>query len=326
MGKRKAFLPILRQWHFVNLLILVNSVGTAHPTGNGFMVMRYCKKPFRMLFRVGQLFFFGSDASDALVEKSYDRLSGGYDDSWTGHMRGLTEELITAMDIQGGQVALDLTCGTGFATGLIAERTGCKVIGVDRSEGMLGQGREKYPDSCEFVQADILEYLKGLDDDSFDVVTCCWGLGYSRPLSVLRQIRRVLKSGGKVGIIDNTIFSLREVMYCSVLTFMERPERLANLMKFRFLMGRRQMGLWYRLAGFKPVSLWGGRKSYQVDSGKAAIERLKATGGAAGFEYASRDADADEVFERFAEILEQKYMKDGKVVVTHRYLGGIAFV
>ena len=113
-------------------------------------------------------------------------------------------------------------------------------------------------------------------------------------------------------------------MYCSLLTFMEQPDKLENLMKFRFLFGSPQMGLWFSFAGLNPMSFWGGSKSYQVDSGKAAIERLRATGGAAGFEYASTDAGADEIFERFAEILEQKYMKDGKLTVTHRYLGGIA--
>lgn len=288
------------------------------------MVIKYRKKPLKMFFRALSLFFSRGNRTDALVQKSYDRLSSGYDDSWTNHMRGLTEALIDKMGIDSGQVALDLTCGTGFATGLIAERTSQTVIGVDRSDGMLAQGRENYPDACEFIQADILEYLKGLNDSSFDVITCCWGLGYSKPYSVLRQIRRVLKKGGKVGIIDNTIFSLREVMYCSLFAFMEQPAKLENLMKFRFLMGSRQMGLWYRIAGLKPMSIWGGSKSYQVDSGKAAIERLRATGGAAGFEYASKDADADEIFDRFAEILEQKYMKDGQVTVTHRYLGGIA--
>ncbi|MBW8014824.1 MAG: methyltransferase domain-containing protein [Planctomycetes bacterium] len=288
------------------------------------MTKKYRKKPLKMFFRLMNLFFSRGNQSDALVRKSYDRLSVDYDDSWTNHMRDLTEVLIDRMDIKPGQSALDLTCGTGFATGFIAARTGQKVIGVDISEGMLAQGRENHSGACEFIQADILEYLKSLEDNSFDIITCCWGLGYSKPFSVLRQIRRVLRKPGKVGIIDNTIFSLREVMYCSLLTFMEQPDKLENLMKFRFLMSSRQLGLWFRSALLKPKSLWAGSKSYQVDSGKLAIERLRATGGAAGFEYASKDADADEIFERFAEIVEQKYMKDEKVTVTHRFLGGIA--
>ena len=213
---------------------------------------------------------------------------------------------------------------SGYATGLIAEKTGTAIIGVDRSEGMLQQARQNYPNACYFIHADILEYLKQLPDESVDAVTCCWGLGYSKPLKVLRQIKRILKKGGKCGIVDNTIFSLREVMYCSTLAFMEQPEKLENLMKFRFLMGKRHLWTWLRLAGLKPLDVWGGSKSYKVESGEKAIARLRATGAAAGFEYAAAEPDSEEIFRRFAEILEEKYMRNGSIPITHRYLGGIA--
>ena len=277
-----------------------------------------------MLVRTLGLFFSKENRTDELVRKSYDRISADYDETWTRHMRDLTALLIGKMDIQPGQSAIDLTCGTGFATGLIAEKTGVKVIGVDRSEGMLDQARENYPDSCEFVQADILDYLKTTPAESVDIVTCCWGLGYSKPLAVLREIKRVLKKGGQCGIVDNTIFSLREVMYCSTLAFMEQPEKLKNLMKFRFLMGKRHLWAWLQLAGLKPTAVWGGSKSYEVQSGENAIRRLRATGAAAGFEYAAAEPDSDAIFQRFAEILEQKYLHDGHLSIIHRYLGGIA--
>lgn len=259
-----------------------------------------------------------------MVQKSYDRISADYDETWTRHMRDLTSGLIDKLELQPGQKVLDLTCGTGYATGLIAEKTGATVIGVDHSEGMLQQARRNCLGSCEFICADVLEYLQHLPDESVDVITCCWGLGYSKPLKALKQIKRVLKEGGRCGIVDNTIFSLREVMYCSMLAFMEQPDKLGNLMKFRFLMGKRHLWTWLRIAGLKPLNAWGGRKSYEVESGVKAIERLRATGAAAGFEYAAADADADAIFRRFAEILEQKYMRDGKIEITHRYLGGVA--
>ncbi|MDH4203605.1 MAG: methyltransferase domain-containing protein [Phycisphaerae bacterium] len=277
-----------------------------------------------MLVRTLGLFFSKENRTEEMVRKSYDRISVGYDETWTRHMRDLTSDLINKLDIRPGEKVLDLTCGTGYASGLIAEKTGVNVIGIDNSEGMLQQARQNYPETCEFFHADILGYLKQLPDESADVVTCCWGLGYSKPLKVLRQIKRVLKKGGQCGIVDNTIFSLREVMVCSTLAFMEQPDKLENLMKFRFLMGKRHLWTWLRLAGLKPLDVWGGSKSYKVESGIKAIERLRATGAAAGFEYAAADADSDEVFRRFAEILEQKYLHDGNLSIIHRYLGGVA--
>jgi ubiquinone/menaquinone biosynthesis C-methylase UbiE len=281
------------------------------------------KHPFKFAARTARLFLSRSDRTAELVATSYDQLSAGYDETWTSHMRDKTRELIDRLDIAPGHNAIDLTCGTGYATNLIAEKTKQTVLGVDMSEGMLQEARSNYANSCDFVNADILTYLKHLPPDTFDIVTCCWGLGYSRPLAVLRQIKRILKPRGKVGIIDNTIFSLREIMYCSVLAFAEHPEKLQNLMRFRFLTGPRQLRLWTRLSGMKHLQSWSGQKSYTVQSGAEAIERLQATGAAAGFEFAASPEDSKQIFERFAEIIEKKYLRDNEITVTHRYLAGI---
>ncbi len=239
-------------------------------------------------------------------------------------MRDLTESLINRLDPCQDDICIDLTCGTGLATSLMAEKTKSTVTGVDRSDGMLTQARKNYGHNCNFIQADILEYLKGQASSSVDIVTCCWGLGYSKPFAVLRQIKRVLKPGGKVAIIDNSLFSLREIMYCSFLTFAEHPEKLRNLMRFRFLPGAWLLRMMLGLLNLKTSYSANGSKSYTVKSGQTAISRLRATGAAAGFEYASDEKDANLIFERFAEIIEEKYMTQNGITVVHRYLAGIA--
>ncbi|OQA02033.1 MAG: Demethylmenaquinone methyltransferase [Planctomycetes bacterium ADurb.Bin412] len=277
-----------------------------------------------MVLRIARLFLFSPDQTGNWVEKSYDRISSTYDRAWTDHMRDRSEELINQLPLIKGGKALDLTCGTGYVTNCIAEKMQSRVIGVDRSEGMLRQAQAQYSSSCDFVKSDILPYLQTVPANTIDLVTCCWGLGYSRPLAVLRQIRRVLKKGGQVGIIDNSLFSLAGVLYCSFLAFMENPDKLLHLMKFRFLMGSRHLQLWFHLTGLHPLCRWDGRKTYTVPSGQQAIERLRATGAAAGFEFAAGNQSDDPVFHRFAEIIEQKYLKDGRIPITHRYLAGIA--
>jgi len=288
------------------------------------MAKKNRKHPLKMLHRMAWLFLFEPNHTNDLVSKSYNRISAAYDQVWTDHMSTLTASLIDRLNPKDSAKAIDLTCGTGFATHLIAGKTNTKVIGVDKSEGMLSIARENYSGSCDFVNADILEYLRQQPAASVDLITSCWGLGYSKPLAVLRQISRVLRPGGSVAIIDNSLFSLREIIYCSFLTFMEQPEKLANLMRFRFLATSHHLGFVFRRLGLKPSYLTAGRKSYKVKSGNEAIERLRATGAAAGFEYACHPRDQQRVFQRFAEIIEQKYLKEDGIKITHRYLAGIA--
>ncbi len=280
--------------------------------------------PLKFLWRLGYLYTCADNPTDERVTQSYDRLSPGYDEAWTHHMRDLSIQLIDELAPQPGSTALDLTCGTGFVTDLMAQRIGATVTGVDRSAGMVAQARQHYGNHCTFIQQDILAYLGTCPDQSLDLVTCAWGLGYSYPRAVLKQIKRVLKPDGHVAIIDNTLFSLAEVMLCSFLAFLEQPQALKRLMRFRFLTGKTQLSLWLRWAGLHPVYLDKGTRTYTVATGREAITRMRATGAAAGFEYATDPEQEEAVYTRFAEILEQRYLKDGAIDINHRYMAGIA--
>ncbi len=293
------------------------------PEKTCLMTVKIRKHPLKILIRMAYLLLFEPNQTDCLVEKSYDRISSGYDKAWTNHMRDCSEQLIDRLAPKRGDIAIDLTCGTGFATNLIAARTAEKVIGVDKSEAMLREASKNCSRHCEFVNSDILDFLKAIPDNSVDIVTCCWGLGYTKPFAVMRQIKRVLKRGGKVGIIDNSIYSLIEISYCAFLTYLERPDKMATVMRPRFLPRSFYLGLWWRILGMKPVCLWGGKKSYTVSNGEEAVSTLRATGAAAGFEHMAKPEDADKIYQRLAEIIEQKLMKENAITITHRYLAGI---
>ena len=86
------------------------------------------KKPLKLFFRILRLYFSSRNQTEKWVSQSYDRISPGYDNTWTNHMRDLTAALIDKMQIQPNAKTIDLTCGTGFATGLIAQKTNSKII------------------------------------------------------------------------------------------------------------------------------------------------------------------------------------------------------
>lgn len=262
-----------------------------------------------------------AERSPELVTRSYDRIAAGYDDAWTSHMRDLSLALLDRLGPLAGAEAVDLMCGTGFVTAELARRTGRAARGVDRSAGMLAEARARRA-GCTFEEADALEWLRARPAASLDLVTSAWGLGYSRPRAVLREVRRVLRPGGRFAVVDNTLGSLREVLWASVLTFAERPEALTHALQVGFAPSRLALALMLRTAGLRPRETFAGARSWTAASGEAALARLRATGAAAGFELACAPADAPATFRRFAEVLEAR-ARPGPVAITHRYAGAI---
>jgi demethylmenaquinone methyltransferase/2-methoxy-6-polyprenyl-1,4-benzoquinol methylase len=107
---------------------------------------------------------------------------------------------------------LDLCCGTGdlaFALARLAQRSaakgrkGARVWGSDFAHPMLQLARRKgrVAEEVEFLEADALQLP--FADSSFDLVTAAFGfrnlVNYDAGLN---EIRRVLRPGGEVGILD----------------------------------------------------------------------------------------------------------------------------
>jgi demethylmenaquinone methyltransferase / 2-methoxy-6-polyprenyl-1,4-benzoquinol methylase len=117
----------------------------------------------------------------------------GLDRRW----RRLTAEAVVAR----GDVVLDAACGTGDLA--IADlRAGAgKVTGLDFSERMLERARRKAP--LDWVQGDLLALP--FADGSFDAATVGFGVRNVDDLErALRELRRVLRQGGRLGILEIT--------------------------------------------------------------------------------------------------------------------------
>jgi demethylmenaquinone methyltransferase/2-methoxy-6-polyprenyl-1,4-benzoquinol methylase len=103
--------------------------------------------------------------------------------------------------VRPGDRVLDACCGTGVLA-IAARAHGADVVGLDFSERMLERARRKAP-AIEFVQGDVLALP--FDAASFDAATVGFGVRNVDDLEAgLRELRRVLRDGGRLGILEIT--------------------------------------------------------------------------------------------------------------------------
>lgn len=105
--------------------------------------------------------------------------------------------------------ALDLACGGGFTSRMLAEHLGARVTAVDISNAMLALGRAeeaRYARSINYIQADASEPLNLIGE--YDLVTPTFLLNYAQDKVMFRSfvanIAKYLRRGGwVVGITTN---------------------------------------------------------------------------------------------------------------------------
>ena len=111
-------------------------------------------------------------------------------------------DLVQAAGVRPAERVLDVACGTGAVTRLLAEQVGPagKVTGLDITPGMLAAARLAAP-------SQRIEWLEGsavkmpLPDGTFDAVVCQQGLQFfpDKP-AALSEMRRVLRRGGRLAL------------------------------------------------------------------------------------------------------------------------------
>jgi demethylmenaquinone methyltransferase / 2-methoxy-6-polyprenyl-1,4-benzoquinol methylase len=139
------------------------------------------------------------------VRSMFDRIAPVYDlmnRLMTAGMDGRWRRLTVRETVEPGDRVLDACCGTGDLAVAAREAGAGEVVGLDFSERMLERARRK-DTAIEWVQGDLLALPH--EDASFDAATVGFGVRNVADLEAgLGELRRVLRPGGRVGILEIT--------------------------------------------------------------------------------------------------------------------------
>ncbi|MGH2631906.1 MAG: ubiquinone/menaquinone biosynthesis methyltransferase, partial [Tepidiformaceae bacterium] len=140
----------------------------------------------------------------AAVQRMFDRIAPSYDRVNRVMTFGMDQrwrrKLLAQLDVRDGDVVLDLATGTGDFARMVREVTD-RVVALDFSRGMLVAAQKRPLRGAELVQGDGLRLP--LATASIDVAVSGFALrNFSSIPPVLAELARVLRPGGRVGLLE----------------------------------------------------------------------------------------------------------------------------
>lgn len=147
-----------------------------------------------------------AQALKAKEQQDYDAVAPYYDSYTTPLTTIFGQKSLDLLDVQPGDRVLEVACGSGVLLPAIATMVGAQgaVTGVDLSSGMLALAQRRLDQqglsNVNLVQGDA-EALINLVLAKHDRILSVFGLMYlPDPVTALKQMRALLKPGGKVVI------------------------------------------------------------------------------------------------------------------------------
>lgn len=135
---------------------------------------------------------------------SWGEVSEWYDDLVEGEdsyqKKVIEPNLIRNLNVKGGEKILDIACGQGYFSGVLAEK-GADVTGTDISKELIDIAKQKYSKAKFIVSpADKIP----LEDQSVDVVLIVLAIqNIENVKGVFEECKRVLKDQGRIFLVLN---------------------------------------------------------------------------------------------------------------------------
>ena len=138
------------------------------------------------------------------TERVYSKLSSHYDLLFDRVFQSGREEAVNILDLKSGERVLEVGVGTGLLLPLYPRTV--EVIGIDLSEGMLEEARDRINElglrhvTVSRMDASAIQF----PDGAFDAVLAPYVMSVvSDPKGVLSEMKRVCRPGGRIVIVNH---------------------------------------------------------------------------------------------------------------------------
>jgi ubiquinone/menaquinone biosynthesis C-methylase UbiE len=140
----------------------------------------------------------GITAAQSLANE-YSASADAYARRWAPVIAPMGRPIFGALPLAGTPTVLDVGAGTGATLSYVrAVSPQARVVGVDRAEGMLDVAKGKGWGAVAVADGQKLPARSGAVDVGLLVFVL---FHFSDPVEALREIRRTLRPGGRVGIV-----------------------------------------------------------------------------------------------------------------------------
>jgi ubiquinone/menaquinone biosynthesis C-methylase UbiE len=225
------------------------------------------------------------------VQREWQAAAAGYakwDAVLAAGLAGPTQVMLDLARVEPDMRVLDLACGAGGQTMLVAERVGAggEVVAADISAEMLGHTRER----AAQAGFDMIETLESAAEDlnvpaeSFDAAICRLGLMlFPNPEAGLASVERVLKPGARFAAIVFSTPEANTYMAESLRILRDHAGKPPPAPREPGVFALGEPGLLERLfeeAGFDDVSTRIMRGQLRLSSGAETVELMRQAFGA----------------------------------------------
>ncbi|MEU8512369.1 methyltransferase domain-containing protein [Kitasatospora sp. NPDC048722] len=268
--------------------------------------------------------------TNADTTPDYDAASSSYDTYFSPVMGVHSLAALREVTVSPGDDVLELACGTGHLTHEIVRKLEGRgsVRAVDKSPGMLSVAKAKVlpeamrsPDlDVSLEEGDMEEFLRTRPNDSADLVVVGWAICYSKPVRLLEQIRRVLRPGGRIVVIETRGDALKTLIEQLEKVFTADPSLLTGMIRVNLPKDAATVARWFTKAGLTVDVQRDGHQVLPATTPEEALEWVQRSGAAAGFKDAVDQSREEHALELIRKGLAEHVARHGALELRHTFV------